>query len=225
MSSNKIMLSSLVKKYIMAITGLFLVLFLIVHCGINALIFLNDGGKTFNEAAHFMGHNILMRIMEIGLFVGFIIHIVDGLTLWFQNRSARAVGYAKVNPRTNSTWYSRSMGFLGTIILIFLIIHLKDFWFVSRFLGLEMNEMQGLEDLFVVMTKKFQSLPIVVIYELACFSLAYHLLHGFSSAFQSLGINNPKYNGIIKKAAIVYSIVISFVFAAMPLAMYLQFIK
>jgi len=225
MSSNKSMLSSLVKKYIMAITGLFLVLFLLVHCGINALVFLNDGGKTFNEAAHFMGHNILMRTMEIGLFIGFIIHIVDGLSLWFQNKKARAIGYAKVDAKNNSTWYSRSMGLLGTIILIFLIIHLKDFWYVSRFLGLEMNATQGLEDLFVVMTMKFQSLPVVIIYVLACFSLAWHLLHGFSSAFQSLGLNNPKYNGIIKNIAIVYSLVISLVFAAMPLAMYLQLVK
>ena len=99
--------SSLTKKYTMALTGIFLISFLVVHAAINAMIFFNDGGKTFNEWGHFMGTNLIVRTMEIGLFAGLILHIVDGLVLYFQNRAARPVKYAYEKPSASSQWYSR----------------------------------------------------------------------------------------------------------------------
>lgn len=213
---------SIGKKFIMGLTGIFLILFLIVHCGINSLIFLNDGGETFNAAAEFMAHNWLIRFLEIGLFLGFILHIIQSLILTIENKKARKIGYAVSNANANSKWYSRSMGLLGTLILIFLIIHLKHFWVVSRFTD---HISSGQETLYDEMKEVFENPIVVLIYVLAQISLSYHLMHGFQSAFQTLGLNHKKYTPIIKKIGIIYSILIPFIFALMPLAMYFQIIK
>ena len=124
--------SSVGKKWVMALTGIFLILFLIIHVGLNATIWANDDGKMFNEGAHFMGSSVVPRILEIGLMAGFLVHIIQGLVLEFQNRSKRKKGYAVAMGNKGSKWYSRSMGLLGTLILIFLIIHLSHFWFPNR---------------------------------------------------------------------------------------------
>src|ERR1041384_5775684 len=137
----KFLNSSLGKKYIMAITGLFLITFLVVHCAINALIFYNDGGKTFNVASHFMGTNIIIRTLEIVLFIGIIWHIVQSLIITIDNSKARPIKYDQFNGKANSKWYSRWKGMLGTLILIFLVIHLKDFWIKTRFTGLDEQPM------------------------------------------------------------------------------------
>jgi succinate dehydrogenase / fumarate reductase, cytochrome b subunit len=218
---TKLLSSSLGKKLIMGLTGLFLISFLLVHCGINATIFFNDGGHTFNEAAEFMAHNIFIRTMEIGLFLGLILHAVDGLLLWKENNSKRPVAYASVSSET-STWYSRSMGLLGTLLLIFLILHLKHFWYVSR---LTDEITSGEDTLFGEMKEVFQYLWVVILYVIGCISLAYHLLHGFQSAFQTLGLNHPKYMPLIKSIGFGFSILIPLIFALMPVSMYLGWIK
>lgn len=226
MASKGLFGSSLVKKYWMALTGLFLISFLVVHATINAQIFWNDGGATFNKWAHFMGTNILIRTAEIGLFVGLIAHIVDGLMLWSQNRAARPVKYAMEKGSANRSWYSASMGILGTLLLLFLIMHLWHFWVKSRITGLrEIEGMPGHDNLYIEMVEVFASPVPVVLYVLGCISLFWHLLHGFSSAFQSLGLNHKRYNPIIKLTGAAFSVVISVLFAAMPVSMYLGWIK
>ena len=217
--------SSIGKKLIMGITGLFLVLFLIVHCFLNALIFINDGGLTFNIGAHFMAGNWLIRSGEIVLFVGLLLHIYQGARLTFQNQAARPVKYAVNNGKANSKWYSRSMGLLGTLLLIFLIVHLANFWVVSRFTGIPTLDANGHEDLYAVMKETFSNVWIVILYTLAMVSLCYHLLHGFASAFQTMGWNHKKYNGLIRGFGIWYSIIISVLFALMPIAVYAGFIN
>ena len=209
----------------MGVTGLFLVSFLVIHCFLNSLIFFNDGGLTFNEGAHFMGHNWLIRTMEIVLFLGIILHIIQALVLTIQNRKARPLGYAKFHGAANSTWYSRSMGLLGTLILIFLIVHLAHFWVKSRITGLPGTDANGHEDLYGVMQATFTYSWVVILYCFAMISLAYHLLHGFQSAFQSLGLNHRKYTPFIKKFGVAFSIIIPIIFAAMPLTMYFGIIK
>jgi succinate dehydrogenase / fumarate reductase cytochrome b subunit len=222
MTPKNSIFSSVTKKIIMGLSGIFLVLFLLVHCGLNALVFLNDGGETFLHAAHFMGTNPLMRTLEIGLVIGFLVHIVDGLYLWYQNKKARPVDYNYLNASKNSTWYSRSMGLLGTILLFFLIIHASDFWIPNR-----MNQfMTGEEiNLFQKMSEEFKNPIIVLVYVFACFSLFWHLLHGFKSAFQSLGLNHNKYNGLIHNIGVLFSIIVPLLFAIMPVAFYLNLIK
>jgi succinate dehydrogenase / fumarate reductase cytochrome b subunit len=217
--------SSIGKKVVMGLTGLFLITFLIVHCFINSLIFFNDGGLTFNEGAHFMATNWLIRAMELVLFLGLILHIIQALLLTIENNKARPIGYAKFNGAANSTWYSRSMGLLGTLLLIFLIVHLAHFWVKSRFTGLPGEDAAGHENLYAVMQETFTHLWVVVLYCIAMVSLAYHLLHGFQSSFQTLGLNHKKYTPLIKKTGVAFSIIISLLFASMPVAMYCGIIK
>ncbi len=209
----------------MGLTGLFLITFLVVHCFLNSLIFFNDGGLTFNEGAHFMGHNWLIRAMEIVLFLGLILHMIQALVLTVDNNKARPVGYAKFNGAANSTWYSRSMGLLGTLIMLFLIIHLAHFWVKSRITGLPGEDANGRENLYAVMQTTFAYTWVVILYCLSMISLAYHLLHGFQSAFQSLGLNHKKYTPLIKKTGIAFSIIIPIIFAAMPLTIHFGIIK
>ncbi len=209
----------------MGLTGLFLISFLVVHCFINSLIFFNDGGLTFNTGAHFMATNWLIRFGEYVLFAGLILHMVQALILTVENNKARPVGYAKSNGAANSTWYSRSMGLLGTLLLMFLIIHLAHFWVKSRFTGLPGEDAEGHENLYAVMQETFTHLWVVVVYCFAMISLAYHLLHGFQSAFQTLGLNHKKYTPLIKSAGMWFSIIIPLIFAAMPITMYLGIVR
>lgn len=227
--------SSVGKKFVMGLTGLFLISFLVVHVGINACIFAdlplfndNDNGEMFNKAAHFMGSTVLIRIMEIGLFVGIILHIVQGYMLELKNRATRKIGYEVNLGNRGSKWYSRAMGLLGTIILLFLIIHLAHFWVKARFThslmpvtynGVEMH------DMFMEMQMVFSQLWVVIVYVLACISLAYHLAHGFQSAFRTIGVHNKKYNAMITSLGYGFAILVPLVFAMMPIAMYLGWIK
>lgn len=225
MSNTGVFSHSIGRKLLMGITGLFLISFLLVHCFINALIFFNDGGETFNIGAHFMGTNWIIRTMEIVLFAGILAHIVLALRLTMQNNKARPVKYAVNGGRANSKWYSRWMGLLGTLILMFLIIHLKHFWVETRIVGLELEDMNGNEDLYAVMKLVFSEAWVVIVYCAAMVSLAYHLLHGFQSAFQSLGLNHKKYTPLIKSAGIAFSILIPLLFAAMPVSMFMGWIQ
>lgn len=224
MTNSAIFKSSVGKKALMGVTGLFLITFLVIHCSINAMIFLNDGGETFKKWGSFMGTNPIIRTMEIVLVAGFLVHIVDGLLLWKQNRDARPVKYAMNSANANSTWYSRSMGLLGTLLLIFLVIHTAHFWIPNRM-------QQGLThwhneiDLYGKMLEVFQNPVIVAIYIFGCVSLFWHLLHGFKSAFQSLGLNHTKYNSAIGWAGTAFSIVVPTIFALMPVSIYLGWIK
>jgi len=224
-NTSGFLFSSLGKKVVMGATGLFLVTFLLVHCFINALIFFNDGGLTFNIGAHFMGTNWLIRAMELVLFFGLVLHIVQAAVLTRENQKARPIAYANPGGNVSSSWYSRSMGLLGTLLLMFLIIHMAHFWVKSRFTGIPTEDANGHEDLYAVMQTTFKQLWVVVVYVLAMVSLAYHLLHGFQSAFQTLGLNHKKYTPLIKRTGIWFSILIPLIFALMPIAMHLGWIK
>ncbi len=217
--------TSIGRKLVMGLTGLFLISFLLVHVSINSLVFANDGGLKFNTAADFMANNILIRIMEVGLIAGFIVHIYQAAVLSRKNDKSRPIKYAVSSADSNSKWYSRSMGLLGTIILIFLIVHLGNFWVKSRFTNILVDDSFKHKDLYAMMHEVFQQPFIVVLYVFAMFSLGYHLLHGFSSAFQTLGISHKKYTPLIKFVGVVFSLLVPLVFAAMPLAIYLHFIK
>lgn len=209
----------------MGLTGLFLISFLVVHCFLNSFIFFNDGGLTFNVGAAFMAHNWLIRSMELVLFLGLILHIVQSLLLTLENKKARPIAYHKFDGAANSSWYSRSMGLLGTLLLIFLIIHLAHFWVKSRFTGLDGEDANGNENLYAVMQTVFKNPLIVLVYCLSMVSLMYHLMHGFQSAFQTLGLNHKKYTPFIKKLGMAFAIIIPMVFAAMPVCMYFGIIR
>ena len=227
MAKSALLNSSIGKKFLMGLTGLFLISFLIVHASINGMIWFNDGGVTFNKWAHFMGTNLIIRIMEIGLFAGLLLHIVDGLWLYFKNRAARPVKYAYNNEAANSPWYSRSMAILGTLILLFLTVHLSNFWLKTRFTGVEQYglDAEHQENLFAMMQQVFQSPKILAVYLIGCFSLFWHLLHGFKSSFQSLGLNHLKYNEGIIVVGIAFSIIVPLIFALMPISIFLGWVR
>jgi succinate dehydrogenase / fumarate reductase, cytochrome b subunit len=220
---KKLLTSSVGKKFTMALSGLFLISFLIVHASVNALIFYNDQGKTFTIGAHFMATNPIIRTIEIVLVIGFIIHIVQGLILWRQNRKSRPINYAyKKDYTPDVTWYSKSMTLLGTLILLFLVIHTQNFWIPNRIHQFQTGEELPLYEL---MLEKFQNPIEVIIYALGCFSLSWHLLHGFKSAFQSLGLNHRKYNSLILKASYGFAILIPLILAMMPISFYFGWLR
>lgn len=230
MKWSEMFTSSIGKKWVMALTGIFLIIFLVVHAGVNACIWANDGGLMFNKAAHFMGSTIVIRVMEVGLFIGIFIHIIQGLILVFQNRAKRKKGYAVPMGNKGSKWYSRSMGLLGTILLLFFILHWTHFWVPSRFTGIEGEIIlpgsgKKLHDVFSLMKVTFSELWVVIIYVFACFSLFWHLVHGFQSAFRTIGVSNSKYNALINNVGIAYSVIICTAFAMMPVSMYLGWVK
>ena len=201
----------------MGATGLFLIVFLIVHCYINAQVFYNDGGEHFNTLAHFMGTNPVIRFIEIGLIVFLLWHAILGLQLWFKNMGRRKVKYAVKAGNKTSSWYSRSMGILGTLILLFLIVHLSAFWLPNR-----TNQIvEGAElDLFQRMADAFSNPLIVAIYLFGCIALAWHLVHGFFSAFQTFGLTTHRYKGIIYNIGVGFAIIVPLIFALMPIWFY-----
>lgn len=210
----------------MSLTGLFLISFLVIHVGVNACIWANDGGEMFNRAAHFMGSTIVVRILEVFLFLGFIIHIVQGFVLEGKNLSRRGKGY-KINPADRtSPWYRRSMGLLGTLLFLFLVMHISHFWVPSRLTGLEEAQYDPTHhDLYAEMLSVFQNRFVVILYVLGCISLAWHLIHGFQSAFRTLGLNNPKYLALVNNFGIGFSVIVSLAFAMMPVSIHLGWIR
>jgi len=216
------------KKFVMGLTGLFLVSFLVVHVGLNACIWAMDNGEMFNKAAHFMGSTVVMRILEVGLFIGFIIHIIQAYVLEVQNKKKRSIGYAVKMGNKGSKWYSRSMAILGTLILLFLIVHLRNFWIPSRFLEMPEVTYNGvaMHDLFSLMKDTFSgNIWLVALYLLGCISLAYHLLHGFQSAFRSLGLHNNRYLHMLNAIGVGFSIVVPLGFAMMPISLYFDWVQ
>jgi succinate dehydrogenase / fumarate reductase, cytochrome b subunit len=220
---------------VMGLTGLFLISFLVVHVGLNACVFNDlpifdptDDGRMFNKAAHFMGSTVVIRILEIGLFIGFFIHIIQGYVLEVQNRSRRKKGYNVKMGTKGSNWYAKSMGLLGTLLLLFLVMHISHFWIPSRVTHnlnpVEYGDMKT-HDLFRRMVEVFQNPWIVALYLVGCISLAWHLLHGFQSAFRTLGLSNHKYIGLIKATGVGFSILVPLLFALMPISMHLGWIQ
>jgi succinate dehydrogenase / fumarate reductase cytochrome b subunit len=229
MTWKEMFTSSIGKKLVMGFTGLFLITFLIVHVGINSCIFAMDGGVMFNKAAHFMGSTVLIRIAEIGLFLGLIIHIVQGLMLTLQNQAKRTSKYIVNSASDNSKWYSRSMGLLGTLLLFFLILHLSDFWVKARITnGIDEAALPNgeiIHDMFQKMKDRFSELWVVLAYVAGCISLGWHLVHGFHSAFRTVGVSSKKYLALIQQTGIAFSIIVSLAFAMMPIAMYFGWVK
>jgi succinate dehydrogenase / fumarate reductase cytochrome b subunit len=202
--------SSIGQKIISAITGLFLCTFLVVHISGNLLLYKNDGGRAFNEYAVSNASNLLIRSLEIVLFAGFLIHIYWGIQIWLYNRRARPRGYAVNHPSENSSLFSRIMILSGSIVLLFLVIHLRAFWVPMRFrAGSEASE-------FLIVQTAFQS-PLYVAFYLACLVLlAYHLRQGFQSALQTFGVR-PFWRKVIDAIAVIFWLIIPVGFASMPL--------
>lgn len=223
MSSSTLRYSSVTKKVIMALAGLFLITFLFVHLGINLTVLIpGDKREIFNRAAHFMGTFPPIKVFEIVLFGGFIIHILYGFILQIQNWMARPQRY-QIEGWSHTSPFSKFMIHTGIIILIFLVIHMMDFYIKAKFLG-EVDAItygdETLHDLGALVILKFKNLGFVIGYVVVFILLGFHLHHAFQSAFQSLGLNHSKYTPFIKGLSTVVSIVLALGFIIIPLIIY-----
>jgi succinate dehydrogenase / fumarate reductase cytochrome b subunit len=221
---SSILTSSIGKKLMMSLAGIFLIVFLVVHLGINLSLIFSDSRETFNKAANFMGTNIVVRVMEIILFGGFLLHMIYGVVLQLQNWMARPNRYRKEN-FSQTSFFSKFMIHTAAVITVFLVIHLFDFYFKAKIFGdVPLVNYEGKEyhDLGILVIEKFK-IGWVVIFYLACFVvLGFHLLHGFQSAFQSLGLNHKVYSPVIKTLGVIYTILVVGGFMLIPVYIYFR---
>lgn len=207
----------------MALTGLFLILFLVVHLIGNLQLLKSDSGEAFNIYAQFMTSNPLIVVISYVNYAFILIHIVWSVMLTRRNRAARGpVGYA-LN-KNSSQWTSRNMGILGTFIFIFLVIHLRGFWYEMHWGGIPTAQYDGKEykDLYAVVAVAYSQIGYVLLYVVSMALLAFHLFHGFGSAFQTLGLNHVKYNPVIKFIGVAFAVIVPALFALIPIYMYLN---
>jgi succinate dehydrogenase / fumarate reductase, cytochrome b subunit len=211
---NKILFSSITKKFVMALAGLFLLTFLPVHLVINLMLLRSDP-EPFNKAAHFMATFPLVKAFEIVLFMAILVHISWGIYLQIQNWFARPVGYASSN-KSKTSAFSRFMIWTGGSILIFLILHFFNFYFIK--LGIVQGDAENFYD---VAHSLFKIQEYNYIY-LACFGLlGFHLYHAFSSAFQTLGLNHRIWTPVVNVIALIYAIIIPLGFAFISVNLWL----
>jgi len=271
MAKSALLKSSLAKKYWMALTGLFLCLFLTGHL-LGNLQLLSTGENAalhFNQYALFMTTNPAVKVLSYLTYISIIFHAIDGIFLAVQNQKARPVKYVMNNPSKNSIWASRNMAVLGTVILVFIVTHMVSFWgrmhfdkdmplqtvtitaggmpqefylttdggYVSKgqvmqgavqirnrteFYDTAANVKikEGYKDLYKITVAFFKDAKLGLVYTILYFIsmivLGFHLYHGFGSAFQSMGANNPKYNGLIKNFGKAFAIVVPLLFAIIP---------
>jgi len=256
MSESKGLIKShIVKKYWMAFTGLFLCIFLIGHLAGNLQLFVSgyEGQLKFNEYAVFMTTNPAVKLLSYLTYFSILFHAVDGLVITINNRKARPQAYAYSKPGKNSIWSSRNMGILGTVILVYIVIHMQNFWYSYKFgtvpyqtaedgsspLLLDGSVVKGgeilngevvqngdvlglaMKDLYTVVLEGFQNPILVIFYVIGMIAIAFHLVHGFQSGFQSLGLRNKKYSPIIKKIGFAFAILIPTLFAIIPIYMFI----
>ena len=220
MANTLLKMSSLSKKVFMALAGIFLLVFLLVHLGINLFLLRNDGGDWFNQAAGFMSSNYIVKVFEIFLFLAFIIHILIGVILKLQNWRARPKGYA-VSGKAPTSFFSRYMIWTGLTIFVALIIHFINFYFVK--LGW-VDVPQGIHDkhdFYSMAILLFSDMTYAVIYLIWLLVLGLHLYHAFQSVFQTLGFNHNKYTKGLKRCGALYAIVVTLGFMIIPV--YFQF--
>lgn len=213
--------SSLTKKFIMAFAGLFLITFLLVHLGINMFIIpiTENHKEIFREAVYFMSTNPLIKIMEIGLFGGFVIHMIFGVILQIQNWMARPVRYKKEG-WSHTSFFSKFMIHTGVVIGIFLVIHFMNFYFVKLgFTEAPKGAMRVIDDhdFYAMAFNLFSDKAYSILYIVLLLLLGFHLNHAFESAFQSLGLNHSKYTPFIKAVGDFYSIAVTLGFILIPL--------
>jgi len=286
MAKSALLKSSIAKKYWMALTGLFLCLFLAGHLAGNLQLLVPNNALNFNQYALFMTSNPAVKLLSYLTYISILFHAIDGIALTIQNKKARPIGYAKTNGSTSS-FASRNMAVLGTIILVFIVTHMVNFWAKMHFdknmpLMTKTIDVQGQKQNFYVGTQVGQFFPVEQVakegdktdqtmmpkqfviknrtelyysqadvktadlykdlykitidffkdakyglyftlgYVLAMIALAFHLLHGFQSAFQSLGVNSSKLTPVIKFFGRAFAIVVPLLFAIIPIILHFK---
>jgi succinate dehydrogenase / fumarate reductase cytochrome b subunit len=223
---SKFLSSSIGQKVIMSLTGIFLMLFLVVHLVGNFQLLKDDGGEAFNTYAFFMTHNPLIKIISYSLYAFILLHAYQGLALWRNNRAARGNNRYAVNHIRPTERAARNMAWFGIIILIFILLHLWQFWLQMKLGVLAPVEVAAydhpVQNLYLPVMEAFANPLYVIFYVICMVVIGLHLWHGFWSSFQTLGINHKHYNPLIKGVGYVYSIGISAGFALIPIWVYLM---
>jgi len=201
--------SSVGQKVLVALTGLFLCTFLVVHLSGNLLLFKQDGGRAFDEYSEFMSTNLGIRFMEFVLAAGFLGHILLGIRVWMYNRRCRPESYVMSRPSQNSSLAARVMFVTGSVVFVFLVVHLKTFFVPSRFAGNIKPSMYRL------VSTAFADPVYAGFYLVSLALMGYHLRHGFQSAFQTLGLR-PHRRTLIDYVAMIFWLFIPAGYAAMP---------
>jgi succinate dehydrogenase / fumarate reductase cytochrome b subunit len=183
-----------------------------------------DDGDAFNVYAHSMATNPLIRVVSILNFGFILLHVVYSVLLTRHNKKARPVEYAVTKPAENSAWSSRNMGILGTVILIFILVHLRGIWYKLKFGSPDPVTIDGVQydNAYLIVAEAFKDPIYVGFYVVSMAFLAFHLSHGFASAFQTIGLNHKKYSPLIQKIGVGFSILVPVLFALIPIVMYIQ---
>jgi len=224
---NNFFTTSIGKKIIMSLTGLFLVMFLLVHLTINSMIVFDDSGVLFNKAAHFMHTNLIIKIVEPILVIGFIIHLFLASIITMQNQMKRDVNYSGLSrykrrdAAKGSKWTSRNMYILGILIFSFLVIHIINFFWKMKFTGgLDTVTVDGeiMTNAYALVTTLFITWKWAVpIYVIGAIALGLHLHHGVWSGFQSIGLSNRKWRKILNIIGILLSVFFAAGYALIPI--------
>lgn len=211
------LLHTLSRKNLMALTGFFLCLFLVIHLFGNLQLLLpaDVARWQFNFYSKLLSENIFIELISYVLFASILAHAIYALLITIQNRRSNGKRYEYDHRGVSSKWYSRKMGLLGTIILFFLIIHLRDFWYQLQFGRIPLDQ-GGRKDLYTLVVTVYHQGWYVLIYVLCMVALGYHLLHGFFSAARTLGLHNPRYVNRIRVVGWISSVGVSAGFALIP---------
>lgn len=222
---SKFLYASIGRKFLMSITGLFLMLFILVHLTVNLMLIVDDSGGLFNQGANFMATNPAVGIMEPVLAMGFMIHIIWSLFISYQNWRARPVKYLKQDQGKSSTWASRNMLILGALVAVFLVVHIMNFFWVIKFDPHSVpRTTEGIEDTYSLVADLFKTNILYDVFYIAgAILLGLHLTHGFWSAFQTIGLNNKNWMKRLQWVARFFAVIVATGFSVIPLYFMIKF--
>lgn len=222
---SRFLTSSIGQKLVMSITGIFLMLFLIVHLLGNLQLLATDEGESFNTYAYFMTHNPLIKTISYSLYASILLHAIMGIALFRQNRKARGNNRYAMTFQRPQERASRNMAWLGIVIFVFIVIHMWQFWYQMHWGGVPSLQYPGMDheikNLYGPVAEAFSDPIYVIFYVVSMIVIAVHLWHGFWSSLQTLGINHLKYNRLVNVLGWIYALVIPALFALIPVWFFL----
>ena len=224
MSKINALNTTIIRKVLMAITGLFLSFFLVIHLAGNLQLLLppETAQTQYNAYSHLLSGNYIIKFISIVLYVSILAHALFALVLTILNWKAGGSKYAIDRRRQVSGWITRNMGILGSLIFVFLVVHLANFWYVYKF-GHPALDAAGNKDLYTIVVELYKEPLYVVVYVVAMFILGFHLWHGFQSAFRTLGLYHLKYSQWVRYFGFFFSMVMTIGFAIIPVILYFRF--
>ncbi len=213
------MVTTISQKSLMALTGLFLCTFLVVHLLGNLQLFLPDvqAQTQFNWYAETLSSLLVIEVAAIGTYLCIVAHVILSVVLTVRNRRSAGKRHEASRAVAGSSWYSRFMGVLGCIILVFLIVHMSDFWFPFKTHAEMGLDTEGRRDLYGLVIHEFQKIWKVGLYEIGVLAVGFHLAHGFHSGFRSLGLHHPHLSSLIRWFGLAFALVVTLGFGAMPI--------